>query len=482
VSLTLNPVPVSHTAPIGFVGWNIDSSRNREFFDIDFREPALSYLAKEFGGTTLRFGGAGNDHLTYKVGNYTTCPMPKVERWKEECLNMTHFLGLAEFQAQADMQFVFGVSILPRVGGYGKFNTPWDPTNARDMIQFAKANNVSFYGFELGNEQNTHLTPKQMAEDLAIFSKLLMEEFPDAATRPRMMGPDPHGFHVKSTDEAIYKWLAEFLAAAADLALPLYGITHHEYIEVDNTTAFNASVLDRTTTIANRVKTITAANFPSAEVWAGEIGPHNGGSPKCDHTAMNYATFADSVWYADALGSKALAGYQRVCRQDFVGADYGMVDCSTHTPLPDYYTGLLFKRLMGPAVLSFTRPGANTGKSLRAYAHCAASGPGVTVLLINLEAQSMNVTLDGLLDGPHLADAAYSQGQSSTYTLTAGHTGPTGPTVALNGKELVYQSLELPKLEGVEAEASATASLPAESITFIQYPGAKVLACGSVRE
>jgi hypothetical protein len=46
----------------------------------------------------------------------------------------------------------------------------------------------------------------------------------------------------------------------------------------------------------------------------------------------------------------------------------------------------------------------------------------------------------------------------------------------------VYQSLELPKLEGVEAEASATASLPAESITFIQYPGAKVLACGSVRE
>ena len=32
-------------------------------------------------------------------------------------------------------------------------------------------------------------------------------------------------------------------------------------------------------------------------VWGGEIGPHNGGSPVCDHTSMRWAVFGDSMWY-----------------------------------------------------------------------------------------------------------------------------------------------------------------------------------------
>jgi hypothetical protein len=42
------------------------------------------------------------------------------------------------------------------------------------------------------------------------------------------------------------------------------------------------------------------------------------------------------------------------CRQDYIGGDYGMVDCLTGAPLPDYYTALLWTRLMGPKVLSVT--------------------------------------------------------------------------------------------------------------------------------
>lgn len=43
------------------------------------------------------------------------------------------------------------------------------------------------------------------------------------------------------------------------------------------------------------------------------------------------------VRYLDAMGSKARHGYSAFCRQDFIGADYGMLDCATHTPLPDFY-------------------------------------------------------------------------------------------------------------------------------------------------
>jgi hypothetical protein len=44
---------------------------------------------------------------------------------------------------------------------------------------------------------------------------------------------------------------------------------------------------------------------------------------------MRWANFADSHWYLDSMGVKAAAGYSVFCRQDFVGIDYGMIDCAT---------------------------------------------------------------------------------------------------------------------------------------------------------
>ena len=62
------------------------------------------------------------------------------------------------------------------------------------------------------------------------------------------------------------------------------------------------------------------------------------------------SSFADRR-YADALGSKARHGYQVFARQDFIGIDYGLLDCLTHDPLPDYYVAALYTRLMAPGVL-----------------------------------------------------------------------------------------------------------------------------------
>ena len=102
-------------------------------------------------------------------------------------------------------------------------------------------------------------------------------------------------------------------------------------------TSLVPAALDVTGGIAAAVNATMRALAPGLEVWAGEIGPHNGGSPPCNSSALRWATFADTFWYVDALGSKARHGYQAFCRQDFVGADYGLLDCASHTPLPDFY-------------------------------------------------------------------------------------------------------------------------------------------------
>ena len=44
---------------------------------------------------------------------------------------------------------------------------------------------------------------------------------------------------------------------------------------------------------------------------------------------MRWANWGDSFWYADALGAKAAHGYSGFARQDFIGIDYGLLDCPT---------------------------------------------------------------------------------------------------------------------------------------------------------
>jgi len=239
-------------------------------------------------------------------------------------------------------------------------------------------------------------------------------------------------------------------------------VTHHEYIEVDNTTFFSAAKLDVTNAIAVAVNKTCREHYPSASVWAGEIGPHNGGSPPCDHSSMRWANFGDTAWYLDALATKARAGYQAFCRQDLIGADYGLLDCSTGDPLPDYFAALLFRNLMGPDVLSATVSHDATDASVRAYAHCTRGGGGVTVLVLNLAAVATTVSVDLSQHTPTLTQ------QRIDYHLTMTD-GIDGTGVALNGVTLALTSSgHVPSLQGRKEQGNIVPMAP-RSFAFVQF-------------
>ena len=62
------------------------------------------------------------------------------------------------------------------------------------------------------------------------------------------------------------------------------------------------------------------------------------------------------------MATKAAHGFHIFCRQvlqpAFIGADYGLLDCATQTPLPDYYTSRLWTHRVEASVLKTT---ASTG-------------------------------------------------------------------------------------------------------------------------
>ena len=123
-------------------------------------------------------------------------------------------------------------SELAHTSGDDPFPYPWDPKNARELLEWTIANGLDhlLYGVELGNEQNTKYSAVQIAHNTARLYNLTLELWPDDSRRPRLFGPDPHSLHDTSSgaSQTELAWMAEWLSTCETLGLPIFGVTHHE--------------------------------------------------------------------------------------------------------------------------------------------------------------------------------------------------------------------------------------------------------------
>jgi heparanase 1 len=224
--------------------------------------------------------------------------------------------------------------------------------------------------------------------------------------------------------------------------------------------------MDTTLQLARAVVAAVRAVNASVEVWAGEIGPHNGeggpGDGRLGNCSGNLVCgrFGSTLWYADSLASKAVAGYAAFCRQDFIGADYGLVNFTSLAPATDFWLLVLWKRLMGARVLSVTSPAADP--LVRTYAFCGARAPGTAVLLfVHLGSEPACV------DPPAIADPSQPR---TEYALTPTDGTVESAGVALNGGNPLQlgPSGQLPPLPGRTVPAAAPISLAPLSVTFVE--------------
>lgn len=487
------PVPTTVHITIGnqrsrtggsFLCWNLDASENRQFFTRNLSVEVsgsfgwqLARQAAELGSrqpagySLLRFGGTGNDYLTYEFGG---TPCPPLSEFKQ-CMNQTIWRNLLSFAQAAKAKIIFGLSMNTELDASRNkvradpFPFPWDPKNAKQILQWTIDQGLDhvLYGFELGNEQNTKYTAQQLATNFAILHNLTLALWTDASKRPLLFGPDPHSVH--DTTGVQYQFIADFIKACKSMGVPLYAATHHEYIEIDPTSAgfTSPSKLKLNGDIAATMnKTIREVDL-AVNIFGGEIGPHNGGTVPCDHTSMRWAVFGDSFWYADALASKAKNGYAGLCRQNYIGIDYGMVDCMTGVPLPDFYTGLTWVTTMGQTVLDVgTTEQHKANSPILAYAHCTAASAStqkgmVTVLVINLGNSSTTVNFDHVVSQQFVLSPNNDKGSSLT-----NDTGLLGTGIKLNGVALTLaKDGNVPVIVGQPIDARS-AALPASSIVF----------------
>jgi hypothetical protein len=452
-------------------------------------------------GLVIRFGGTSADNEQLQAAG--TPILPRLSRVANGYLgqdgcNITapQWRALAEFAAAVNASLVYGLDSLLRQ--HAQPEGAIDLRNADGLLSLAAEKPLSLFGYELGNEplawsqqHYTNLTAAQHAADFAPLRKRIAVHFGGkggGGPLPRTIGPDVYGLTRRGGSATAY--LQEFLAARP----PVDIVTIHLYSLMDgkNLSAdvfYNSTRLDFSQRSASTARAIIDAApglGPETPLWVGE------GSPSwkliCDHGCGALGrNITYELAYLDMLGSFARSGVELFARQCLNSVLNPQTE-TTGGATPGYWTGILWKRLMGTAVFNATvsvnvvataegeaaagDAAASVALGLRAYAHRTPhSTNGVTLLLLNLNDATITVapTFAGLA-ATHANAAASLSPSCGRYTLSAGpSTRRYVQSVLLNGKRLDFSSKDstsLPDIDGVETGCDNVA-LPPHSATWL---------------
>ena len=131
-----------------FVSFTFDLSAWALFErDNNFSDPAFITAARSFAPALLRIGGTAEDNTTYDMRDGA----PEVELGiPERTMTKSQWDGMNAFAEAAGWQILFGLNALKGWNGEEEGWT-WDPTNARELIQYSLAKKYPVAGWELGN-------------------------------------------------------------------------------------------------------------------------------------------------------------------------------------------------------------------------------------------------------------------------------------------------------------------------------------------
>ncbi|XP_039114523.1 heparanase-like protein 1 isoform X1 [Dioscorea cayenensis subsp. rotundata] len=469
--------------------------------NLDINHPFLAAAIQAFNTLRIRVGGSLQDQVVYGVKGleHPCLPFEKTVGslfgFSKGCLSMDRWDEINSFFNRTGAIVTFGINAL-----YGRHHVKnhlwggaWDSSNARDFIEYTISKGYKVDSWEFGNELSgrgigARVEAEQYGRDLIHFRAILDELYEKSHTQHLLLAPG--GFF----DEQWYSKLLQVSGSGIVNAM-----THHIYNLGPGTDPHLAKkildpqYLNRIADIYKNVQSTIKNHGPWALAWVGEAGgvPNNGGR-------LVSNTFIDSFWYLDQLGMASTYNTKAYCRQTLIGGHYGLLDRDTFIPNPDYYSALLWHRLMGKKVLSVD---FNGHPHLRAYTHCRKQKEGISLLLINLSNNTeYNVAIKNdinanLNTGVHndkghsftdgLKWAVSWIGTTSTavqtreeYHLTAENGNLQSKTMLLNGTPLqLTEGGGIPPLTPAHVPVASPLIVAPLSIVFVTLPNFEAEAC-----
>lgn len=458
--------------------------------NVDLNNKTFQNAIKAFSPLKIRLGGSLQDEVVYETENQTEPCIPFSQNtsalfgFNKGCLPLSRWDELNDFFNETRAEIIFGLNALNgrKVQADGSTVGAWNSTNAESFMRYTVKKNYTMYAWELGNELSgsgvgARVTASQYAIDTTTLKNIVEEIYDGIEPTPRIISPG--GFFDAN-------WFTEFINKTTDI---LDVVTHHIYnlgAGVDKDLVekiLDPTYLDGEADTFKQLENILENSESSASAWVGEAG----GAYNSGHHLVTDA-FVFSFWYLDQLGMSAVYNTKTYCRQTLIGGNYGLLNTTTFVPNPDYYSALLWHRLMGKTVLSTNFTGTS---KMRSYAHCAKKSDGITLLLINLDnTTTFNVNLSvntpsPLESGAHIQLVTQDTKMDGTsrreeYHLTAKDGDLHSQTMMLNGKELTLTPAgDIPPLEPLFVSSLEPIVVAPYSIVFahVPYLNLKLNAC-----
>jgi heparanase len=329
----------------------------------------------------------------------------------------------------------------------------WTPDQARRLLAYTNTVGGSIIAAEFMNEPDlANIDGRQKGYDAAAYGrdfKAFRTLVKQAAPELIILGPGTTGESAIAADllaasgpgiDAIsYHYYGTLSERCSGKSSPETALSEVGLAAADRALAFHKTLRDRFA--------------PGKPIWLTETADAAcGGNPWA-------VTFLDTFRYLDQLGRLAKGGVPVVKHNTLAASDYGLLDERTLQPRPKYWGALLWRRLMGTAVLD---AGVPIQPGLHVYAHCLKATPdGVALLVINNDRNA-----------PHTLTLPTA---SMRYTLDAASLQDT--YARLNGHVLLLDAGgELPPIAGVPVAAGTLRFGPA-TITFLAIPAAGNNAC-----
>ncbi|MGH7907020.1 MAG: hypothetical protein ACREP6_10360 [Candidatus Binataceae bacterium] len=431
---------------------------------IDLSNERLRKLAAALGPAYVRVSGTWANSVYFQD---TDAPAPATPpNGFQGVLTRREWRGVVDFAQAVNAKIITSFAVSRGVRNAAGV---WTPDQARRFFEYTKSIGGNIAAAEFFNEPDMPAAgdvpvgygATDFARDFAIFRSFAK------ATAPKMLivGPGSVGEGVPGVQIVPPSALLKTADLLAAFPRPVFDIfSYHYYGAVSlrcasngltGTTAdaaLSAEWLARAGQANTFYESLRDRFEPGRTVWITEMADAAcGGDPWA-------ATFLDTFRYLDQHGRLARRGVKVVFHNTLASSEYGLIDQKTLTPRPDYWGALLWRRLMGPAVLD---PGPSR-PDLYLYAQCLPHHPGgVTLLAINTD-QTRTVSINV----PKAADR---------YTLTAQKLEDS--RVWLNGHQLkLGANDEVPSLQGVRIPRGRVDLAPV-SITFLTITEAGNEAC-----
>uniref|UniRef100_A0A1B6D4U8 Heparanase n=1 Tax=Clastoptera arizonana TaxID=38151 RepID=A0A1B6D4U8_9HEMI len=452
VTITVNSIKWLHLVHDKFLSLTLNP---RHLLYIEKLGHESSSMAKALSPAYFRVGGPESDLLQFAKG---------AENADRISVTESQWLALNKFVADCNLDLIVCLNPLQRVKGV------WDSRSTLELISTSDRNGYNLtwqLGFESQKLRNIDegISGAELGRDIVRLRKIL-DSF------PRYKGSDiigPDITSMKNYEEV--KFIKDYLMESGDA---LNAITWHPQFADDK--AEDEDVLQSMSMIYNGLDSLLYGKnqIPKASQYLTE-------KPMwiAESQANCYnGEFSDALIWARRLGTAARLGFYVFM--------HNIQDFAFNQPTPDFWVSLLYKNLVGRAVLD-TRVLSGNRTTLQVFSHCTAVEeiPLEPIIAENFAYERGSITLFGSnsLDEPikiSLASLVKNE-KVHLYVLTGGSNGSDRSRVTLlNGQELkLSPSGDLPVLSPKvrHTNRNIVYTVPAKSVFFIVLPEAKVRTC-----